>query len=410
LSNLDESKDLPGFAARDGKEPEEQDDDFNVPFADDSEDEQAPAGGVPKLDDSTLQLSQEGGTAASASNTINNSTLSGLDDSPSSKRSREEVKPRKKRRKRRKVVIDNHNTELTNEQIRNMLSDTADLVRKMVHPASWEGEDSNSSFTWKQQHGEKGLPPILTQPFLADEGDHGGPRLHPRLRKLWEDNYWRALGNPCPYRTKASQEDEDDDSVEQVRRNQEVDEEDDDQSDQEVPVTDADISEKCKAEDFDVPQMDDEEEDEPADAPVVDSDEEEELVKAEDDVDDLNLGLVNDMAMDSDDEDEDRQTLGDVPEATAKWHKHTVRVYKHLKKCMRDPSASVENDEEDHDLPPQVQFFDIIKNVKTRHNAATVFFEILQLKTWDFIEVDQNDPFGDITISPSVRFGEDPPN
>jgi cohesin complex subunit SCC1 len=412
-SNLNESKDLSGLAPPDGKESEEPDDDFNVPFADDSEDEQAPASGVPKLDDSTLQLSQEGGTTGSANNTSN---LSGLDDSPSSKRSREEeVKPRKKRRKRRKVVIDNHKTELSNEHIRNMLNDTSDIVRKMVHPASWEGEDSNSSFTLKH-HGEKVVPPILTQPFLVDEGDDGGPRLHPRLRKLWEDNYWRALGNPCPYRTKVIQEeddhDDDDDSVEQVRRDQKVDEEADDQSDLEVPIPDSNVPQNDEPEDFDMPQMDDEEEDEPADAPAVDldDDDDEELVE-DGEEDDLNLGLVNDMAVDSDEEGEDRQTLGDIPESTTKWHKHTVRVFKHLKKCMRDPSAApIGDDEEAQDLPEQVQFFDIIKKVKTRRNAASVFFEILQLKTWDFIEVDQDEPFGDITISPSVRFGEDPPN
>lgn len=348
-----------------------------------------------------LQLSQDGGSAAN-----NKSNLSGLDDSPSSKRSREEdSKPRKKRRKRRKVVIDNLNTELSNEQIRKMLKDTSDIVRKMVHPASWEGEESAKALTIN--NGEKAQPPILTQPFLADEGDHGGPSLHPRLRKLWEDNYWRALGNPCPYRKQALQDDAD--SVEQVRRDRQVDEENDDRSELEIPTVDGEESKKNVEEpdDFEMPQMDDEEEEEPADGPAFDLEEEE-----EDEADGLNLGMVNDMALDSEDEDdEDRQALGDVTESTAKWHKHTVRVYKHLRKSMRDASAPVdEEDEETKDLPGQVQFFDITKNVKTRRNAASVFFEILQLKTWDFIDVDQNEAYGDITISPSVRFGEDPPN
>jgi Conserved region of Rad21 / Rec8 like protein len=353
-----------------------------------------------------LQLSQEGGSAGN-----NNSTLSGLDDSPSSKRSREEeVKPRKKRRKRRKVVIDNHNTELTNNQIRDMLKDTSDIVRKMVHPASLEEDESTDIYSLSNVR--KPGPPILTQPFLADEGDLGGPRLHPRLRKLWDDNYWRALGNPCPYRKQDNQE-EDEDSVEQIRRDQEVDEENDDRSELEVPMPDADESKRDGAEpdEFDMPQMDDEEEDEPAEGPALDLDEDEEKLE-EDEDDDLNLGLVNDMAVDSDDEEgEDRQALGDVMESTAKWHKHTIRVYKHLKKCMRDPNAPVDEENEDtQDLPAQVQFFDITKNVKSRRNAASVFFEILQLKTWDFIDVDQDEAFGDITISPSVRFGEDPPN
>ena len=138
-SILNDSKDLPGGAVQGGQQnmEEEDDDNFNMPFADDSEDEQGPAGadGANRLDDSMLQLSHEGGSAGGN----NRSNLSGLDDSPSSKRSREELeegtKPRRKRRKRRKVVIDNERTELSNEHIRNMLNDTDDIVRRMVHPA-----------------------------------------------------------------------------------------------------------------------------------------------------------------------------------------------------------------------------------------------------------------------------------
>ena len=42
--------------------------------------------------------------------------------------------------------------------------------------------------------------------------------------------------------------------------------------------------------------------------------------------------------------------------------------------------------------------------------AAGVFFELLQLKTWDFIEVDQDEAYGTIAISAGLRFGEDAPN
>jgi cohesin complex subunit SCC1 len=384
---------------------DEPDDDFNIPFADDSEDEQGPvgAGGAPALDESMLQLSHDG-----SAHGLNNSNLSGLEDSPTSKRTREEEKPRKKRRKRRKVVIDSDKTELSNDHIRNMLKDTSDIVRKMIHPAAWDGEDPVEASAIN--HGEKPYVPCLTQPFLVDEADRSGAYLHPRLRKLWEDSYWRALGKTCPFKRRDAMED-DNDSIENVRREEEVDDSKADESDLEVPFPDDDEANKQEPDDFDMPQPDnndDEKEDEPVDAPAMDIDSVASSVEQTGNDGDLDLGLVNDMGIDSDDE--ERQAAGEEASSTAKWHKHTVRVFKHLKKCMKDPDQVVDADVEAADLPEQVQFHEITKNVRTRRNAASVFFEILQLKTWDFIEVDQQEPYGEINISPGVRFGEDVPN
>jgi len=423
-SSILDNKDLPGSAAgaEGNQQPaqEEYEDDFNVPFADDSEDEQGPSGGAaaaaaaPALDDSMLQLSNEGGSA-----TNNRSNLSGLDESPASKRSRDQAQEsatkNRKRRKRRKVVIDNDKTELSNDHIRDMLRDTSDIVRRMVHPSSAWDEETVAYFSPNNQQGDMAGPPILTQPFLADEADQGGAYLHPRIRKLWQDNYWKALGQPCPFQKRTPQQDEDGDSVEQVRRDRGGDEETEEQSDIEVPMPGADDDDVAKRDenedqDFDMPLMDEEDEEEPADAPALDFDDEEEDVAraAARDDDELDLGLVNDMTVD-DEDDEDRQALGDVASSATKWHKHTVRVFQHLKKCMRDPNQEPENDEQEA-LPSQVEFHQITKNVSSRRNAASVFFEMLQLKTWDFIEVDQSDAYGDITISPGVRFSEAPPN
>ena len=269
----------------------------------------------------------------------------------------------------------------------------------------------------KKLRGKKDQLPVLTQPFLVDEAEERGVDLHPRLRKLWQDNYWKALGKPCPYKRREPEEDEE--SVEQVRRGREVDESGDEQSDLEVPMPDGDDEAGKKEDgedDFDMPPPDDDdEEDEPVDAPAVDfynDDEEAGVAAARGDEDDLDLGLVNDMSVDSEDEDaEDRQALGDVASSATKWHKHTVRVFQHLKKSMRDPDQEHDSDdEEQEDLPAQVEFHEITKKVTSRRNAASIFFEMLQLKTWDFIEVEQTDAYGAITISPGVRFSEAPPN
>ena len=118
------------------------------------------------------------------------------------------------------------------------------------------------------------------------------------------------------------------------------------------------------------------------------------------------LGLVNELDMDSEEEGEDeenRQAIGDQPSSSTKWHKHTVKVLKLLQRKM------LPSDEDEEEKPLQVQFQELSHNC-TRRTAASVFFELLQLKTWDFIELDQSDAYGDISISPGVRFQESPPN
>lgn len=481
-SILDKSDDLPGgFArgtgrddpARGGRGDEEDFDMSHIPFDDDSmEGEQpAPTGTTtafdPTVDDSMLQLSHDGSHRANRRST--NTNLSGLDDSDaqttpgSNKRTADDLEQQQqqqpppqqpRRRKRRKVVIDNHRTELSNEQIKAMLQDTSDIVRRMVPPGSvWREDDDDdemgmgtTSMTQNQQQQHQQLGKLdlaeLTRPFLADEEFKGGPRLHSRLRKLWTDNFYNALGQPCPFRQEKSTDHDDDDDVEHVRRNQ-VEEEDEkdgstvDQSEFDVPPVPDEGGgprkhpEQSQEDDFEMPAVDDdddEEEMEPADGGQIDFEEEQEDQEdavgfthayARGHLDELDLGLVNELEVDEDEEDdqEDRQAVGDVSSSTTKWHKHTVRVLQHLQQNMRDPDRNREggndddyDNEEYENLPDHLQFQQISKNVSSRRNAASVFFELLQLKTWDFIELDQSEAYGDITITPGVRFHESPPN
>ena len=41
-----------------------------------------------------------------------------------------------------------------------------------------------------------------------------------------------------------------------------------------------------------------------------------------------------------------------------------------------------------------------------RRTAAGVFLELLQLKTWDYVDVEQDAPFGEITIRRGPRFDD----
>jgi cohesin complex subunit SCC1 len=120
------------------------------------------------------------------------------------------------------------------------------------------------------------------------------------------------------------------------------------------------------------------------------------------------LGLVNELQIDSEEEDDDenREAIGE--HTGNKWHKHTVKVLGLLQKRMRPPEVDDE-DEEGNTKPTELTFQQMSQNC-TRRTAASVFFELLQLKTWDFIELDQPEAYGDIDISAGVRFQEAPPN
>jgi len=47
----------------------------------------------------------------------------------------------------------------------------------------------------------------------------------------------------------------------------------------------------------------------------------------------------------------------------------------------------------------------ITRNAR-RTKAANLFWEILQLKTWDFIECAQETAYGEVVIRPAARFHE----
>ena len=101
-----------------------------------------------------------------------------------------------------------------------------------------------------------------------------------------------------------------------------------------------------------------------------------------------------------DDDNEDRQSS---EETTAIWHKNTVRVFQVLKNKMLPSDTGSSAPAVDH-----VSYNELSHGV-TRRTAAGVFFELLALKTLNFVELNQTEPFGDIDISPGVKFMEDPP-
>ena len=185
-------------------EEEEEPTDFGaIPFDDDSE--QAPP------PDASHQLNDESMSRASGSGAaerLNGTAISGLEDDEDAsaatgkRRTPAPTKPR--RRKRRKVIIDNENTELSNEHIKDMLANTDDIVLRQIHPAEVEGSDDED---------EDGDEMSLTQPFLAKG-------LNPMLLNMWRDHYYQTTGQPCYYDRLEEEEDV------EVQRQQQADEED----------------------------------------------------------------------------------------------------------------------------------------------------------------------------------------
>lgn len=136
----------------------------------------------------------------------------------------------------------------------------------------------------------------------------------------------------------------------------------------------------------------------------------------------FSLGAVNEMGAEETsgkDGDAPRQSAdGEETSSHAKWHKHTVKVLSMLKRNMATPEEAAaaaanedeEGDEAATDKKPTKLSYDQLSSGCSRRTAAGVFFELLQLKTWDFIEVDQEEAYGDITITAGNRFAESPPS
>jgi len=132
---------------------------------------------------------------------------------------------------------------------------------------------------------------------------------------------------------------------------------------------------------------------------------------------DFSLGAVNDLEDDFGiDAEEESRALDESGEFSmartrSKWHKHTVKVLSMLKKNMRDShdTSMNEGDDEKEEKPKSLSY-NVITHAASRRTAVGVFFELLQLKTWDFIELEQNESYGDIKIKAGPRFLEDAPS
>ena len=85
------------------------------------------------------------------------------------------------------------------------------------------------------------------------------------------------------------------------------------------------------------------------------------------------------------------QVAGATRDASAKWHPHTVKVLDMLRKNMAGVSTLS---------------YDSLSLGCSRRTAAGVFFELLQLNDWNYIELQQTGAYDDIVIAKGAKFDE----
>lgn len=431
----------------------------------------------------TATFPDEGDAAQRASISIGGLDSSSEEAPPPKRRRRREIGPRRMR-KRRKVVIDNDQTELSSEFIKNMLRDASDIIlQDRTNPADFVAASSSpdqgglsplgtvATSNLRRLRQEAGLllsslpyERLLARPTLGDDG-----ALAPELLVLWGRNATRVSGkrtDNLPFRMRGEAgEQQRRDAAEQIieqaaeeenKRQQEEKDEDVEMARQRESLGshggtfESEKRLSATGEEVRLPlhDLDDDGADEeggPMQVPAAFDDDdglEQGLDEAAGFADDMeamsaninpsveaddelsidsqrssfSLGAVNDLEKDlvpatiggdaADDQDEPRQEQGgELVSSQSKWHKHTVKVFAMLKRNLPP-----DGDEDAEDRQPRQLSYNRLSHGCSRRTAAGVFFEMLQLKTWDFIELEQNESYGDIKIAPGPRYNEEPPN
>jgi cohesin complex subunit SCC1 len=109
------------------------------------------------------------------------------------------------------------------------------------------------------------------------------------------------------------------------------------------------------------------------------------------------------------DDNDDRDALT----TTSKWHKNTLKVYEVLQRNLSaaggEQHTATEEEEEGTTVKPAQVSYNALSEGVSRRTAAGFFFELLQLKTLDYIELNQTEAYGDIVIAAGPKFTENPP-
>ncbi|GKY94398.1 hypothetical protein MPSEU_000405800 [Mayamaea pseudoterrestris] len=392
--------------------PMNNDDDAPMPFADDDE---YPMGDGRTSNIMRLSISND---MLSASASDDKGLIDGLDDSEEVDVSKQSSSKKRKRRvskednhKVRRVKFDENEEELSNAHMKKLFQeDSCTYVHPFEDFAAYDPDASVLSSTDRLQEemvAFLGYARLFTRPSVADDG-----ACSKSIMDVFDMTTAPVFGRPVPIelnppspmsvKTSRTADTDEVEDAEIARQSAGTDNQSEGMFDDEHSFPKGDDGEFPPPDDDDAPMPFDDDEHMPP--PKDDSGymaDDLEAVENESHASrhsGLSLGLVNDFV--NDDDGEPRQEAGDqVINSTTKWHKHTIRVFKLLKDTLGL---------DDPDKPGFVSFNEMTKGTTSRRTASGVFFELLQLKTWDYIELEQDEAYADIKISPGIKFHENP--
>ena len=326
------------------------------------EDEDAP---VPFEDTSAVVLEDNLRMSHSSPQPV----VGGLDDTDEESTSPQKKKKRKQStttsRKRRKIAISHENsTQLSNSYIRQMLDDSSSITRDSTLPFARPDEQ-------RMIFDVLSTDELFCRPHMANNGN-----MSKELLDLWYQHTATTRGERLVYEMQETEE-----------PRPQVTQEMKDDEDEDFPVPDHEPEEtpfpEEEEEDTVPPPSPPVEEDSGFVADAVFTDEEEDIDESSSRI---SLGLANDLLAED--------VANNSTSTASKWHPHTRKVYQLMREELQDKSATT------------TASFQSLTEGCSRRTAAAIFFEVLQLKTWDILEVDQKSAYGDIVLTTGPKFEE----
>jgi len=353
-------------------------------------------------------------------------------------------KPRKARKRR--LVVDEA-TELPRSEIKSNQQDTRDIVRECVPPRELP-EGAAGAAPRKKISSLKermclpntaGLAPELLEMFSWTMRDDPLPfRLRkgfnyagPLKKKLRTEAPALANQSAAANETVAEEELEEEEEAEPMKSPEEQEEDDAERDIEHARGADGEEDMfNFQNEDDLAPYLEDEDEE----AAVASDEEKEEEPAALEmssvsglsgvngsflaDAGHFELGAVNDLsdsknALGAADDDDDKASVysegeEETSRSMAHWHPHTKKVMSMLESQFEVTEEVSYNDISGLTSSKDASAANVGK--VGRRTAAGVFFELLQLKTWDYIEVSQPEgAYGDIVVTTGPRFDDGAP-
>ena len=102
---------------------------------------------------------------------------------------------------------------------------------------------------------------------------------------------------------------------------------------------------------------------------------------------------------------EQKQTS--VDHTRSGWSKRTEKMLHVLSRQFEQVEAAADG-QVDKEEGPQLEFLEMLGSDASRKTAATTFFELLVLKSTNFINVSQPDPYGEIVLTKTAEFSSQP--